>query len=245
MAALVCEICGGKLIAKAGGLFECEFCGVQYDTAWAKAKVQEIKGTVQVEGTVEVTGTVKLDGPVEVKGGVTLENLLKRAKHDMVDGNWTTAKKRFDEALNLNPECAEAHFGLAMCTFCVSGLENLVRVHQWNNSHYARGKHFASADLREQVQQLEERCLDREKRERIAREQQENEARMAKEMEEKTEYLSRMKEYERKVREQREREERIRQWQAWECAGLCRFCGGKFKGLFTKVCIDCGKEKDY
>ena len=28
-------------------------------------------------------------------------------------------------------------------------------------------------------------------------------------------------------------------------AGLCRHCGGEFKGLFTKKCINCGKPKDY
>ena len=54
MAALQCEICGGKLIGKPGGLFECESCGMEYNTDWAKAKVQEIKGTVKVEGTVSV-----------------------------------------------------------------------------------------------------------------------------------------------------------------------------------------------
>ena len=26
---------------------------------------------------------------------------------------------------------------------------------------------------------------------------------------------------------------------------LCRYCGGKFKGFFTKKCSVCGKEKDY
>lgn len=30
------------------------------------------------------------------------------------------------------------------------------------------------------------------------------------------------------------------------CAqGLCKYCGGTFKGLFTKKCASCGKEKDY
>ena len=28
-------------------------------------------------------------------------------------------------------------------------------------------------------------------------------------------------------------------------AGLCQHCGGSFKGLFTKKCINCGKAKDY
>ena len=62
MAALQCEICGGKLIGKPGGVFECDSCGMEYSTEWAKAKIQEIRGTVQVEGTVEVTGTVKVEG---------------------------------------------------------------------------------------------------------------------------------------------------------------------------------------
>ena len=55
---LQCEICGGKLIGKAGGIYECDSCGMEYDTTWVKEKIQEIKGTVKVEGTVEVTGKV-------------------------------------------------------------------------------------------------------------------------------------------------------------------------------------------
>ena len=30
-AKLECEICGGKLIGKPGGIFECESCGMEYD----------------------------------------------------------------------------------------------------------------------------------------------------------------------------------------------------------------------
>ena len=37
MAMLQCDVCGGKLKGKPGGIYECEFCGVEYDTAWAKA----------------------------------------------------------------------------------------------------------------------------------------------------------------------------------------------------------------
>ena len=72
MAALQCEICGGKLVAKSGGLFECEFCGMQYDKTRIQEMVQEIKGTVRVEGTVEVKGTVAIDTQTKK------DNLLKR-----------------------------------------------------------------------------------------------------------------------------------------------------------------------
>lgn len=42
MAALQCEICGGKLIGKPGGVFECDSCGMEYSTKWARAKVKEV-----------------------------------------------------------------------------------------------------------------------------------------------------------------------------------------------------------
>ena len=32
---------------------------------------------------------------------------------------------------------------------------------------------------------------------------------------------------------------------AWRRAGLCQHCGGSFKGLFSKVCSNCGRRKDY
>ena len=77
MATLQCEICGGKLVGKPGGLFECEYCGMEYNTDWAKAKIQEIKGTVQVEGTVQVTGTVKVDTADKV------ENLIRYVQEEI------------------------------------------------------------------------------------------------------------------------------------------------------------------
>ena len=111
MAALQCEICGGKLIGKPGGLFECEFCGTEYDTAWAKAKIQEIKGTVKIEGTVQVAGTVKIDGPVQVENGPSLQTLLKIGWLALEDNNWEKAASYFDKVLDRDPECAEAYFG--------------------------------------------------------------------------------------------------------------------------------------
>lgn len=105
MAALQCEICGGKLIGKPGGVFECDSCGMEYSTEWAKAKVQEIKGTVKIEGPVQVTGTVK------VGGRASLESLLKRGWMELESGQWDMAQKCFDDVLNIDPECAEAYLG--------------------------------------------------------------------------------------------------------------------------------------
>jgi hypothetical protein len=43
--------------------------------------------------------------------------------------------------------------------------------------------------------------------------------------------------------EAREAERRRQQQQQWQEQGLCKYCGGKLGGLFTKKCKDCGKEQ--
>ena len=92
-------------MAKSGGLFECEYCGMQYDKTRIQEMVQEIKGTVKVEGTVEVTGTVK------VAGSASAESLLKRGMLALEDSEWKTADEYFDKVLDINPESAEAYLG--------------------------------------------------------------------------------------------------------------------------------------
>ena len=126
MAALTCEICGGKLIGKPGGVFECDSCGMEYSTEWARNKIQEIKGTVKIEGTVEVTGKVQLDGgTVNVEGAATKESLLKRAKMCVNDGDWTRAKELLEQVLNADPECGEAYLYRAMAQNSCKTIEML------------------------------------------------------------------------------------------------------------------------
>ncbi len=109
-AKLECEICGGKLIGKPGGIFECDSCGMEYSTEWAKAKIQEIKGTVKVEGTVEVTGKVQVEGgTVQVEGAATKESLLKRAEMCCAEEDWEKATELIEQVLNIDPECGEAY----------------------------------------------------------------------------------------------------------------------------------------
>lgn len=126
MAALTCEICGGKLIGKPGGVFECDSCGMEYSTEWARNKIQEIKGTVKVEGTVEVTGKVQLDGgTVNVEGAATKESLLKRAKMCVNDGDWARANELLEQVLNADPECGEAYLYRAMAQNSCKTIEML------------------------------------------------------------------------------------------------------------------------
>ena len=204
MAALQCEFCGGKLITKAGGICECDSCGMEFDKTWVKEKIQEIKGTVKVEGNVEVTGSVKVDGAVEVKGSVSKESLLKRAQLALEDRDWKSAADYFEKVLDVDPECTEAYFGLAMCEAEANTLEALVNAEKWDNKNYIKGKRFASPALLAQVEQLEQAYLQRKREEeekariaeeeaRIAREKREEEERIAREKWEEEDRIAREK----------------------------------------------------
>lgn len=120
-AKLQCEICGGKLVGKPGGIFECESCGTEYSTEWAKAKIQEIKGTVKVEGTVDVKGSVQVEGPVKVEGAANAQSLIKRGNLALEDGKWDDAKICFNDVLKIEPENAEAYLGIGLANIKVCG----------------------------------------------------------------------------------------------------------------------------
>lgn len=108
MAALTCELCGGKLMGRPGGVFECDSCGMEYDSAWAKEKIQEIRGSVKVEGTVQVAGKV------EVEGMATAATMTAKAFQSLADRDREAAKASFDRALEADPNYGDAHVGLAM-----------------------------------------------------------------------------------------------------------------------------------
>lgn len=126
MAALQCDICGGKLIGKPGGLFECDSCGMEYSTEWAKAKIQEIRGTVSVEGTVEVQGTVKVDGPVEIMGSITVRSLCDRGFFELEKQDAEAARSAFSRALDLDVNWGDIYMGLIMADFHPVGVRNPV-----------------------------------------------------------------------------------------------------------------------
>ena len=55
MAALVCDLCGGKLVMGAGGVATCDSCGMEHSADRMKEKVQEVKGVVQTDSSHLVT----------------------------------------------------------------------------------------------------------------------------------------------------------------------------------------------
>ena len=53
--------------------------------------------------------------------------LLKRGNMALEDGDWSSAGSFFEQALNSNPECAEAYLGKALAGFRYKDLDELVR----------------------------------------------------------------------------------------------------------------------
>lgn len=60
MAALVCDICGGKLAMGSGGIAVCDSCGMEHTKERMQEKVQEIKGTVRVDNSHMVSNYLNM-----------------------------------------------------------------------------------------------------------------------------------------------------------------------------------------
>lgn len=181
MGVLQCDICGGKLVGRPGRIFECEYCGVEYSTDWAKAKVQEIKGTVSIEGTVQVTGAVR------VEGSTNKESLLKRGQMELEAGNPGIARKCFDKVLDMDPECAEAYLAMLLIEYRVSSPEKLgdLDVDFTTSTNYRRFTEFGGTQavraLDEYIQQMRQNI--QKKKEEAEREEAEKVRRIQMEME--------------------------------------------------------------
>ena len=174
---LQCEICGGKLVGKPGGIFECENCGTEDSTEWAKAKIQEITGTVKVEGTVQVQGTVKVEN-----GGPSEESLVKRGMIKLDELRSFTGgivilqdrrieiEKLFNRALEINPECAEAYWGLFLLkNNYYSSKEALLEASTKTiekSVNYRHAREYAKGELAKLIFQIEAR-LKQENQEKV------------------------------------------------------------------------------
>ncbi len=85
MAALVCDLCGGKLVMGAGGIAVCDSCGMEHSADRMKEKVQEIKGTVRVDNSHMV------------------ENYLEMAQNAKDSGNNAEAESYCNKIIEIEP----------------------------------------------------------------------------------------------------------------------------------------------
>lgn len=86
MAALVCDICGGKLAMGSGGIAVCDSCGMEHTKERMQEKVQEIKGTVRIDNT-HMT-----------------DNWMKMGRAAASAGNHKEAYEYFTKVIEVDPE---------------------------------------------------------------------------------------------------------------------------------------------
>ena len=143
MKALQCEFCGGKLMAKAGDIFECTSCGMLYDKGRIQEMVQEITGTVQIEGLANA------------------DSLLRRSYILLEDGKWTEAADYFEKVLSIEPENARAYVGKLLAARHLPKIENLSQDCEFaNNANWKNAKKFADATLSEEMTAVESGWLN-------------------------------------------------------------------------------------
>lgn len=150
---LVCEVCGGKLIGKPGGVFDCDSCGIEYSTEWARNKIQEIKGSVAIEGIAN-------------KG-----SLLRRGELALEDNDWSIANEYFEKVLDIDPESAEAYLGKVCSDLKQENVEMLgnLEISRYHDlPDYRKAVRFAEADLKIKLNGIE---ASSQKQEQILAEQ--------------------------------------------------------------------------
>lgn len=90
MAALVCDLCGGKLTMGSGGIAICESCGMEHSPDRMKEKVQEVKGTVRVDNSHMI------------------ENYLEMANRAYQSSNNAEAEKYCNKIIEIEPDNYQA-----------------------------------------------------------------------------------------------------------------------------------------
>lgn len=174
----------------------------------------------------------------------TVAAYLKRAIMALEDGEWRRADDFCEQALNIDPENAQAYLGKLMAELKVKTQDNLKDQPAPfdGNNNYQKVIRFGDDQLKAMLASCLTHIKARVEQMRIARQKQEEEERIARQKRE--EYAKKkQEEKERAAREKRMEEERIAYRRRQE--GLCQNCGGMLVGLFSKKCINCGKPKDY
>ena len=163
MAALQCDLCGGKIVGKAGGLFECGNCGMEYDAEWAKTKLH-IEAAAPASQSQPATPVAPIE--VKVTDIASVENLLRRGKSALGERGWNVAINYFNQVLDIDDSCSEAYLGLAMAVYQYANYDDVQKAYYdiefegsdlrlLENANFIRAKNNATGQLLEQFQKWE------------------------------------------------------------------------------------------
>lgn len=98
MAALACDLCGGKLVMGAGGVATCEGCGMEYTPERMREKIKENNGAVRTE--------VPAAAPVD--NSPIVANYLSMAKTALDANNNAEAESYANKVIEAQPRHPEA-----------------------------------------------------------------------------------------------------------------------------------------
>lgn len=144
MAALVCDLCGGKLVMGSGGIATCDSCGMEHSAHRMKEKVQEIKGVVQTDSSHLIA------------------NYMGMAANAIDAGNNAEAEAYCNKIIEVDPTNYMAWMLKGEAAAWQSTLANS-RLNEGVNA-FAKGIDFAPEDEKEQVierasEQIRKLCI--------------------------------------------------------------------------------------
>ncbi len=129
-----------------------EFKGLQAQDLGKIGAMQDlVRGVEKLVGHQPEHHTVV----TQVAAGPNIETLLQRGNMAIEDENWDEAKIHFNKILDINAECAEAYFGLALVETKRKSVKELVENEAAGNKNYQRAKQFASGVFLESLNQAE------------------------------------------------------------------------------------------
>ncbi len=99
MKALLCDICGGKIVIKSGGIAICENCGMEHSAERMKEKIQEIQESTKLACISTEPEQFK---SIQVDNHKLVDNYLEMAECACADENYVEAEALCDKALEID-----------------------------------------------------------------------------------------------------------------------------------------------
>ena len=168
---------------------------------------------------------------VQAAGGGTADTLLARGNMALEDGEWQKANDFFEQALNIDPQKAEAYLGVAMGKAKAHSREEYLQKFDAldfePDKAFARVRQFAQGELRGWLETVQE-CMNRQRERRVAEEEARRERERIKRERERIEYEKRIE----KVKEVRKK---ISPARALISAGGWHTVGSKSDGMVMAV----------
>ena len=230
MKALVCDFCGGGLIIDDSREFAlCEFCRTKYMASTLRKKIQEIRGTVSVEGEVSVKQAdfIIRAGVLEKYNGSEVDVIIPNNVSIIGVGAFAGCKGLKTARIPDGVTDIENHafYNCVKLTdvFIPAGLKSI------GDFAFAGCESLEKVDIPEGIFSIGGGAFS-------------NCPRLYYIGKNYTAYIDRLYDIFPGTRFLDDYDELTRQRRADD---LCQHCGGCFRGLFTKTCVKCGRQKDY